>query len=119
MRWYVTVGVPGGEFAVWADNQQDALYALLEGVDDLDYSTNKDFGPDEREHYNADPFICRPAPPDLAEWLDTAMHTTGTDFSWHRLKVPGGWIYQGGLTEVFVPVAGTPGITVVGEVPHV
>jgi len=67
-------------------------------------------------------FCWRPAPPDLAEWLDAEMHVEqrldknayGPD---SRTKVPGGWFYAGGAGEsaaaVFVPVAGSANITII------
>lgn len=61
----------------------------------------------------------RPAPPDLAEWLDAPQHMDDQTPIWcQRMPVPGGWVYTlrtaGERSSVFVPVAGAAGITVVG-----
>ena len=126
MQWFTTVGVPGGEYAVKADRATAAMWLILDCFDEFEITTNKDFGPEERERYEVGPLTIRPAPPELAEWLEAEMHKSskaetekgqlGTNT---RTKVPGGWFYAGGAGEsaaaVFVPVALASGITVIKD----
>ena len=109
-RWYTTVGVPGGEYAVETENQVD-LAAQLIGAEH-----HRLMDPLTPQHYWED-VIFRPAPPDLAEWLDNVTMLSPEATQSARLKVPGGWIYyeeyQGGPCDTYVPVAGSANITIV------
>lgn len=99
MKWYMTVGVPGGEYAVKAD---DIAYSimLLEDATQIIRATS-------------DPFLTyrvRPCPPDLVEWIEAGISA--------GIKVPGGWILivlsdrNAAEMATFIPVAGAAGLTI-------
>lgn len=96
-KWCMTVGYPGGEFAVKCEAAAH-------------FTTLKPYC----EDINAAPgqLLTRECPPDLAEWLSAPMHTYNPDRQ--RMKVPGGWLYahRVDVARAFVPVAGTANITV-------
>jgi hypothetical protein len=128
-QWYVTVCVPGGEYACFTDGAQiarDSLNDLPISAGDATCESDGSYGYD---------YFVRVAPPELAEWLDAPMHCI---MAWNtdllRAKVPGGWIYyqheisrdpDNGMriihdsAQCFVPVALASGITIIGEAPDV
>ncbi len=117
-QWYVTVGVPGGDYACRTECSSQMRYAFCTQI-------KESFAGAIELEIDCNFINYRPAPPDLAEWLDAEMHNAvdaetnraqlGTNT---RTKVPGGWFYVGGAggsaAAVFVPVAGASGITVIG-----
>lgn len=107
MKWYITIGIGGGELACKSNDPVTARSIITSWYEQM----MKPFA-------GADlwaTIAMRPAPPDLSEWLDKDLNDAGDQAEWSRMKVPGGWIYQGGLTEIFVPVAGAGGITVISD----
>ena len=115
--WWVTVGVPGGEYA------------------SRDYGTISEMN-------KLPPHQVREAPPDLAEWLDCTMHelysvdiyrSDDLSITMRRIKVEGGWFYlderqinypltdgsepmiTGTDMRGFVPVPLSANITIKGE----
>lgn len=111
MRWFMTVGVPGGEYAVKADDPDKAWNALSPV---MGFSGD---GPLTRKKVNEalkangyEAVTLRPAPPDLVEWLECGVAQMA-----YQNKVQGGWLrHLGGdiPVGVFVPVRGADGITV-------
>lgn len=113
-KWYTTVGYPGGEFAAKGKSTTEILGHLIEQVDYAIIGKYVKAGGDKfdplfpREHPNC---YVRPAPPELAEWLD-GWKTLATN---NYMKEPGGWLWCNGAAAVFIPVAGAAGITVLEE----
>jgi hypothetical protein len=129
-RWYVTFGVPGGEYAVKSETDAiaaqiiDKLLTFLVDEHYEEYTASGRMEPDTTVFY-------RPAPPETAAWLEQYVaggmwSTTGSG----RRIVPGGWLIlythqtierndQWGMEFVTaaasVPVALTRGITVISE----
>ena len=105
MKWYMTVGVPGGDFAIRtdADSADASLFPHVAGI----------FG-------DSTDFACiRPCPPELVEWIearDEAVQIVPYRTRCYRNRVEGGWVYNSFTlhTETFVPVAGAAGLTVLG-----
>ena len=101
-QWYMTVGVPGGEYAVKAESLDASrkVFAAKAGAEALGKQI-------------------RIAPPDLAQWIECEMG----EFAEGRGKVPSGWIWidpdlfksNGMYPAVFTPVQGAPGLTVLEE----
>ena len=108
--WFVTAGVPGGEYAMRADTKRRAVntFAL---------------------YFERDMMHVREAPPELAEWLDVPEGAKREIDSCGRYKTEGGWVelqygqaYVDGIGwsesvvgAVFIPVALASGITVIGS----
>jgi hypothetical protein len=122
--WYMTVGVPGGEYAAQAEHLQAATdFFMISGV--------LVFG--QVSGSCIDGVFFRPCPPDLAEWLDAKPHCLyAVNGGFMRQRVPGGWQYISvertehpsecvttcsDHTSQFIPVAGAAGITVIEAKP--
>lgn len=116
MKWYMTVGYPGGELAVQASDIADAERIMDQKIGGL-----------QRVRAYISIFT-RNCPPDLVEWIEVVMHCWDTSRSCSgylaRLKVPGGWLYEYEIDPnkvpatrqfTFAPVAGAAGLTVLGE----
>ena len=97
-QWYMTVGVPGGEYAVLAETLEDCKRQF--GVQPFPY------------HYR----LC---PPDLVEWIEAKLweYSSLPDDADFLTKVPGGWIRDSvpSATSVYIPVAGAAGLTVLSD----
>lgn len=121
-KWFVTGGVVGGQFAV----KVERVYKAMEL---FNAAMSKDVFPVSKHAPIDDVGISvRPAPPDLVEWLDTAMGIFYETSITNRLsesallKVPGGWMhYENNVPDtkefdrVFIPVALASGITVIPD----
>lgn len=113
-QWYITVGYPGGEFALKCE--EGDYWRLDEHLTSRAELTCPDNPGSVVPAANAlKSVLVRPAPPDVVEWLeadeskDRELHGCQT-----RCKVPGGWIYYPDADRegAFVPVPLTAGITV-------
>ena len=110
MKWYMTVGVPGGDFAIRtdADSADASLFPHVAGI----------FG-------DSTDFACiRPCPPDLVEWIEAEAHGQRGMYA----KCAGGWLAfmhaangcdpsRECAAGAFVPVAGAAGLTIIGDSP--
>jgi hypothetical protein len=118
-RHYVTVGVPGGEYATAAKDSKEAALRLGNRLWQDGYKEHYRLA-HEADEQRAYALSFRIAPPELAEWLE---RTPPCDNCW---QVWGGWVLyaknevKGGplvgvftTGAVFVPVALASGITVV------
>jgi len=125
-QWFVTIGVPGGEYAVKAQSTYLAANAFVEKLFALpgDKSDCPLIVPINDECYGRGWYgniTVRPAPPDLVEWIEEGFKQTPTH-DW-RYRCEGGWIYeifnrensQQVVGGVVVPVALAAGLTVLEE----
>lgn len=103
--WYMTVGVPGGEYAIWAGCNHDAVEVVR-----LHPVVSRWF------HIDVEYDVpIRPCPPDIVGWIENRAPA-------NHIKVTGGWLFldrdrdlphgfvQG--SAVFIPVAHTENLTV-------
>jgi hypothetical protein len=84
--WYMTVGVPGGEYAVKAEDDAAARDTFI--VDYISYRAWTPDGPGTMPHV-------RPCPPEMVEWIEAEMHDYHeTNAGIGRMKITGGWLYE-------------------------
>ena len=111
-KLYITVGVPGGEFACWADDHK-AASKLFEADWFLSMLTRAYRNDSES---GVSPVFTRPAPQDVVDWV-----TDDRPDSWHYKRV-GGWqiiieaLEQSGDDPTFgayIPVPLTANLTVI------
>ncbi len=102
MNLYITVGVPGGEFAGWFAGQVEAQGVLAEHA--VGYGGRR---------ITADLVPVRLAPPDVVDWvMDDKLYNL-------RDQVPGGWRYRQFseddrvISESFIPVPPTANLTII------
>lgn len=136
-KWWITVGIPGGEYAVKAEDL-DAAWRLIWPA--MGWSGNvpekfADVCNMARAAGTPVEFKIRPCPPDLVEWIETEMHKwhhIGDSGGWsgtERMKVEGGWRWREwesanegfefrACTTDFIPVPLTANLTIIQEPPH-
>jgi hypothetical protein len=133
-QWFVTVGVPGGEYACQAENREAAQHIIVPHLQAADcaYIAQK-----EEPLMFSDRIFLRPAPPELAGWLNAKYGEWQlvSEATCYSMRVHGGWLFTvvndlagvdfGALLRgegqkkdekaagcIFVPVAMAGGITV-------
>lgn len=110
-QWYITVGVPGGQYACLATSVRDA-HARIDAYfwkPESEVEWCLDEWPDLSEKR---PYTCvRLAPQELVRWLDNQPPEPATNY----IRVVGGWVWCNGDCAVFTPVALAGGITVLHE----
>ena len=131
-KWYVTVGVHGGEYVVEAESASGA-HALLIAHPGIQASTllhrprldNKELDAYLQAMFEV---RLRPAPPDLVEWIEAEYGTRYGEADNLRMKCAGGWRYLDRqvvmrdehfsysletVSSTFVPVVLAAGLTVI------
>lgn len=112
MKWYMTVGYPGGEFAMQRrDDDIDLFRRRFSAMVHL-----------LADALGVETLRLRPCPPDLVEWIEAhvgnCVWKPRADGRWY--VSPGGWVRdihhgEGRWATAFIPVAGAAGLTIISE----